>query len=266
MKLFDWFQKKPRRPFASELPATNLIISCPKSGRTWLRVMIGRVFVRHYGLSEENLFDLRHMTEAVSLPVARFSHDGTSTAEGLSLEQLETDKSELSDRNVLLLVRDPRDVVVSCFFQATRRKSHYKGDISSFVRSDNYGIRKIIHFYNIWEKNRSMPRSFTLLRYEDIHQQPCESLRTTLNFLGVQDATDDEIREAVEFGSFDKMKEMESADGLKHKKLRPGNKSDPESFKVRKGKVGGYENYLDAEDIAYCNDMMEKMHCPFGYR
>jgi hypothetical protein len=266
MKLFNWFQKKTPRPAASELPASNLILSCPKSGRTWLRVMIGRVFVRHFGLSDEMIFDERTMTEAAGLPVAGFSHDGTSNSAGVPLDELETDKRALADRNILLLVRDPRDVVVSCFFQATRRKSRFEGDISSFIRTDTHGIRKIIHFYNIWDKNRSIPKSFSLLRYEDMHHKPHASLRTALHFLGVDDATDEEIQEAVEFAAFEKMQKMESDDNLGNKKLRPGNKRDPESFKVRKGKIGGYEDYLSTDDIKYCNDMMEKMHCPFGYR
>jgi Sulfotransferase domain len=57
---------------------------------------------------------------------------------------LETDKSRYRGTKVLYLIRDPRDVVVSCFFQATRRKKLFRGTLSEFIRSDNYGIRKIV--------------------------------------------------------------------------------------------------------------------------
>lgn len=58
---------------------------------------------------------------------------------------------------------------------------------------------------------------------------------------------------------------MEREDTLRNKKLRPKKVGDPESYKVRKGKIGGFVDYLSAEDIEYCNQMLTTMHCPFGY-
>lgn len=205
------------------------------------------------------------MCLAAGLPPVDFSHDETSNSEGRPLDKFTVDRESYRDKHVLLLVRDPRDVVVSCFFQATRRKSRYEGDIKSFVRSDSHGIEKIIQFYKIWDAHKTTPKTFTLLRYEDMHAEPQKSLRKALHFLGAENITMAEIEDAIEFSSFESMKKMESKNSLNHKKLRPGNKRDPESFKVRKGKINGFVDYLSREEIDHCNTLLRELDCPFGY-
>ena len=102
----------------------------------------------------------------------RFTHDGSSNTEGRPWQDLDTDKSRYHGKKVVYLTRDPRDVVVSCYFQATRRKSLFHGTISEFIRSDKYGIRKIVAFNRIWHAARNVPEAFLLVRYEDLHVAP----------------------------------------------------------------------------------------------
>jgi len=227
--------------------------------------MIGRIFTQHYGLDNSKFFDEKLMSMAAGLPPVDFSHDETSNSEGRNLSDFTPDRSKYSGKNVLLLVRDPRDVVTSCFFQATRRKSRYEGDMQTFIRSETHGIRKIIRYYQIWKENQSSPDTFTLLRYEDMHEDSFDSLKKALAFLNAQNIPDSLLNEAIEFASFESMRKMEEANTLKHKKLRPGNKNDPESFKVRKGKIGGYVDYMNEDDISYCQEQLITMQCPFGY-
>ena len=60
---------------------------------------------------------------------------------------------------------------------------------------------------------------------------------------------DEELLDAtVEFASFDNMKAMERGNRFDRKLLRPGDPGDPGSFKVRRGKVGGWVEYLSEED------------------
>jgi hypothetical protein len=40
---------------------------------------------------------------------------------------------------------------------------------------------------------------------------------------------------------------------------------DPESFKVRRGKVGGYGEYLSTEDQQFAADAMTELDRRFGY-
>jgi len=61
------------------------------------------------------------------------------------------------------------------------------------------------------------------------------------------------------------MKKMEAAGAFDSKILQPGDVRDPESFKVRRGKVGGYREYLLSDDQAYAADALTKLDPRFGY-
>ena len=45
------------------------------------------------------------------------------------------------------------------------------------------------------------------------------------------------------------------------KRLTPRDKGDPETYKVRRGKIGGYVDYLSPDDVAFCHAMLER----YGY-
>jgi hypothetical protein len=41
---------------------------------------------------------------------------------------------------------------------------------------------------------------------------------------------------------------------------------DPESFKVRRGKIGGYREYLSAKDQLYAASALTKLDSRFGFQ
>jgi hypothetical protein len=48
--------------------------------------------------------------------------------------------------------------------------------------------------------------------------------------------------------------------------LAAGREGDPESFKTRRGKIGGYVDYLSADDVAWLNRRIDAELDPFyGY-
>ncbi len=69
--------------------------------------------------------------------------------------------------------------------------------------------------------------------------------------------SDDDIFEAVQYASFNNMRKLEQTESFKSQKLRPTNINDLESFKTRKGKVGGFTDYLGEADIEYID---QKIH------
>ena len=243
--------------------AKVFIVSFPKSGRTWLRVLIGKALCEKYGLDEQLIFDELKVTEAAGVLPTMYTHDGSSNTEGRHWRDLGAGKTPYQKKKILFLIRDPRDVAVSCFFQATKRKGLYKGTISDFIRDDCYGIRKIVTFFNIWHANQHVPEAFLPLRYEEMHADPAGNIRKALDFIGAGEVADEIIRRAVEYASFDNMRKLEEEGRFESKKLRPGKSRDEESFKVRKGKVGGFTDYLNAEDCAYVNGVMRELGCPF---
>ena len=96
-----------------------------------------------------------------------------------------------------------------------------------------------------------------------MHKNPGEVLVRTIKFLGCDEVDEYIIRKAVEFASFNNMKKMEKDRFFKSGAMRPANINDDESYKLRRGIVGGYESYLSEEDINYIDQVIKEMGCPF---
>lgn len=279
MGLWRNFRKLLKR--RKKWQADFFLLSYPKCGRTWLTLQIGRAIEQHFGLESPDLLKLSAMTEGrADLPQIRVTHD--SAPHRKRPHELPALKKKFAGRKVIFMVRDPRDVIVSYyfhktrrekprtfwFFQRRRRETHgpFTGTISEFLRFDIGGFDTLLRYYNLWAESRSLTADFLLVRYEDMHEDAERELRRVLDFLGLAEITDDEAREAVAFAAFDNMRKMEASEGTGSYKLKPADPSDDESFKVRKGKVGGYVDYLSDDDIAYLNRRMgETLSDIYGY-
>lgn len=238
------------------------LLSYPKAGRTWLRALIGKALVDHYGLPEAQLLDTPLLTRAAGLPVAAFDHDQSALKLGLRWQDMPTDRSAYRGKRVLLLGRDIRDNLVSAYFQATRRINVYAGPISAFIRDEAYGIEKMLAFYRIWAANRHVPTAFEFVTYEDLHRDAAGTLGRALAFLGA-DVPNAVLDAAVDYCRFDNLRRAELEDRFKNDALRPARSDDPGAFKVREGKVGNFGEHLSRDDIAYVDAANAARGCEF---
>lgn len=230
--------------------ADAYLVSYPKAGRTWLRALIGKALVDHFGLPERLMLDTEVLTGAAGLPVAAFDHDQTALVAAIPWQQMSVDRSAYRGLRVLLMARDVRDNLVSAYFQASRRINVYSGPISEFVRHDAYGVEKILAFYRIWEASRDIPAAFEFLTYEALHRDTAGTLSRALAFLGA-DVPRATIDAAVDYCRFENLRKAEVEDRFRNDALRPARAGDPEAYKVRVGKVGNYRQYLSADDVAF---------------
>jgi hypothetical protein len=242
------------------------VVSCPKSGRTWMRMMLGYVLCENYKLDKSDMLDTSKLTKEASLPSMNFTHAGTDFNEKtlpLSTSQL-TEKLLIpyAKSRVILLIRDPRDILVSSYFHATKRDLIYTGDISTFIRTDTFGIEKILKFYDIWYRYRWYPKQLLVIRYEDIHGDPENVLKRVLRFSGL-DFTDKLVESAIEYARFDNMQRLEKQKAFKDKRLTASDVNDLDSYKVRRGVVGGYADYLSDEDIQFLADRISRESTAF---
>ena len=81
------------------------IISFPKSGRTWLRVLIGKALRETFGLSGEDMLDTHRMTSAAGILRSRFTHDRSSHGFNYLYSNLPADKSRYRNKKVISLCR-----------------------------------------------------------------------------------------------------------------------------------------------------------------
>lgn len=252
--------------------ADAYVISYPKSGRTWLRVLLGKVLCLHYGLDEERLLDTPELSDRAGVLRTDFHHDESEIRDDLDYRSLPEDKRAYRGKKVIFLARDPRDVLVSSYFEATRRSFlfdgepiEFDGSLFEFVRSPVFGAKKIAAFYEIWAANRAVPKDFLLIRYEQLHAAPGDRLRDVLRFLGAGAVGREHVAEAVTYASFDNMRRLERANVFGDPRLRPGDPHEPETYKVRRGIVGGYVDYLSQADVAYINREFARRDSPFAY-
>ena len=245
------------------LPPQQYGMSYPKSGRTWLRAMIGHVLCARTGISHEYLLSTRLLIAAAGLQTLKWHHGGGSLKVNcVPWDALEFNHRLFDGKRILFLMRDPRDTLVSAYFHATKRIRVFDGDISTFVRSSERGILKWIAYHNMWHANRELLRSFRLVTYEALHATPVPTLRSAIEAIGLDDTTDAELEAAIEFARFENLKKLEEGAAVRKAALRPKDQDDPESFKVRKGRVGGYRQSLSDDDIAFIEDALAANPCP----
>ncbi len=74
------------------------------------------------------------------------------------------------------------------------------------------------------------------------------------------------LQHAIAYSDFDAARQREQAGASGDKLISARNLADGDSFKARRGKVGGFSDHLDKDDVAFCNATMARLHPAFGYR
>lgn len=245
--------------------ADTHIVSFPKCGRTWLVLMLAKTIEYHFGIQSRNPLKLRNLRRpGRGIPLILQHHDGGP--EFLRPDELERDKGHYRGARVVFLVRDPRDVVVSSYYQKTKRNINYSGSLQDYVYEPVGSTDTIVDFYNIWARNRDVPRDFLLMTYEGLHADTHGELRRLVDFLGLDAISDDNLHQAVEFCSFDNMRRLEAADEYRTGALAPRDPNDPDTFKTREGRVGSYRDQLGSEEIAHIDAVIDECLDPLFSR
>ena len=221
-----------------------VVVSYPKSGRTWLRATLTFYYEQRYGLEAPPLLEfanLHYLDRRV--PKIFFTHDDDPN---VGPDELERDKSRYRKKRVIFLARNPQDVCVSMYFHRKKRALDLDLPIFEFANGLRGGLRTVVEFLNIWADALALIRDSHCLSYEAMHSEPEKTLADALRFLG-EDPDSQAISVAIEKAHFDKLKAMERSGSFESGRLRPAEAEDSDSFKVRRGKVGGYTDYFDAE-------------------
>ncbi len=256
--------------------ADCVIVSFGKSGRTWVRVLLSRFYQQKHGLAERHLlvFDNLHRKNP-AIPTIFFTHDNyvkDFTGHG-------DDKADYYGKKVVLLVRNPADVVVSQYFQWKFRMRPRKKTINQyptgageveifdFVMRPQSGLKKIVDFMNLWADEAGRIEELHVLRYEDLRRAPEETLGRLLEFIGTPGSAE-QLSDAVDFASVENMRKLETKRTfwLSGSRMAPADRSNPNSYKVRRGKVGGYRDYFDDGQVTRIDTIIGERLSPFfGY-
>jgi len=247
-----------------------------KSGRTWVRVMISRYYQLVYKLPDNILMGFDNYTRLnSSIPKIFFTHDNYLRRYTGNVDS----KKDFYDKKTVLLVRNPIDVAVSQFHQwkfrmrpekkAMNNYPPHDAEISvyDFVKHEGQGLNHIIEFMNNWARELPHIKELLVVRYEDLRANPEQEMERIVEFLNLE-AIPEYLADTAEFASVENLrkKEQENYFWRSGSRVQAKDVNDPNTYKVRKAKVGGYRDYFDDNQVTELVAMVDSRMLPaFGY-
>ncbi len=241
------------------------VVAYPKAGSTWLRYLLGRYLQTRCRREEVYLFDgadrFGRCDRACEGPSMHFTHQPLVWA-GQTAADLHHRNviRPFARKRVILLARYPLDALISHWFQV-RASAKHDGreldlDLVGFITDPVWGLEKLIAFYNLWIRHSRDAREILLVRYEDLRSNTHAELERVLTFLRVG-LDDRAMQRAISDASFESMQRLEASGGGPRYRLSGisifagyEDPADLSSLHVRRGKVGGFRDYLSGPDCA----------------
>ncbi len=298
IKRVSYLEKKRNVQF---LIKDTILVSYPKSGRTWVRMMLTKLLV-DMGISNKEF----EMMLALHTQPKGLIRDFSDQA------------------RVIFLYRNIGDVVMSFFWESItsdRNGVMAHTSPSIFIKDKKFGLPNIAGFYNLWFNNAAHFKDHMFVRYEDLHNDTFNTMHNIVKFLSAkrvmptwsydhdkkipypgnpfESFSEEKLKNAIEYSRFENMKKIENDDGqenlLEHYKGNFGNKGvadvdaqanmmtrahtslrewlkekglDPHDLtkadqgRIRKGKINGYLEDLDLDDIAFVKEIESKINWP----
>jgi hypothetical protein len=233
-------------------PDDVLLAAYPKSGSTWLRLVVGQLLV-----GEELDFD---RTKTL-VPIVGQDASAAARLPGGGRLLKTHERYRPVYRKAINLVRDVRDIAISYYYHQLRQALFVGGQaefLEDFLAAkiDGYG-RWDAHVLSWIDSPLARGGGLCLVRYEDLKADPAPVLRAIGDFLGVP-FDDGAIAAAIEANTVGRMRQKERASTV----LQVRRKDIPV---VRAGKAHAWRTQLTPEQQALFLDRMGGALARLGY-
>lgn len=269
------------------------LASYPKSGNTWFRCFISALTNPTFSLNNletHGIFSSKGTFESIldldidSIPLNRTDemrreayrhrnaqaksqlfvkvHDACIVSPYDGLRQI----PEGITRATVYLVRDPRDVAVSLTNHNGKDHEHsvYKNicNVEAALVKQDKGNNQLYQPLSTWQNHyyswvEQDDLNVEVIRYEDMLDDPMETFSRAIRHMEL-DYTPEEISQAINATTFDKLKAKEEEEGFVEKP------SHTRSF-FNKGKKGRWEEILTPAQVAEIERVNEKAMRELGY-
>ena len=231
------------------------VVSYPKSGNTWLRLIVANLYFGHANYNNiENLIpDIYHTSESkfINKKLRIFKcHD----------------HYDFRFRRAVYVVRDPREVIVSAYFFAIKigvisKEYSRRKFVSEFLNgkfNSNFGswYQHIGSWYGAKDKN------ILFIRYEDLKKKPSSEILKIANFLKIK-VNKKKILNIIKKTSFKVLKDQEDKIRTNCVSL-PTNDSKVKFF--RAGKINSWKNFLTKDEAKKIKKLWGKNMRIFNYK
>ena len=245
--------------------ATGFLCSYPKSGRTWVRFALAHLLNAIHDLGRAvdlgSLFELLpNMDGHEADPgkdVSVYAYAERPDVPLLLSSHLPFQERLFSGRPIVFLLRSPLDVLVSNYFQKTRQDRTWAGELHAFVRDPGVGAPDLVRYVNRWADALRPPQAM-VVSYEGLRADPEQRFIGLAAHLGVP-CEPAEARAALAHASFPNMLASELRTGVRGYDY---DRRDPDARRVRRGRIGGYRDYLDADDVRHVADVCAEQLSP----
>ncbi len=232
-----------------------LICSFPKSGRTWIRFILANYFNEVYGFGcKINLHNVYNFTPSLNNRRAIFKSPRIfkgSMNPNVFSSHMQYNEKLVQKSKVILVLRSVPDTIVSYYFHNSKHHSKFTGDIKDFIRDDEQCLKKIVEYFNSWSPVAAKDYCL-VITYEALSVDALSNMAKFIEFLNLN-VDKRALENAIDSSSFDSMKEVEIRRGIAGHDY---DKSQKDARRVRRGKVNGYVDYLDSDDIEFINNYL----------
>jgi len=239
----------------------TFIVSYPRSGNTWTRFLIANLVYPQENVSFLNIEKLIPDTSSQSSRALKRTPRPRIIKTHCYFDH--------RYRKTIYIVRDPRDVVLSNYdFQRKYRQIEDGYPLDRYV--DDFICGRLVSAdWGTWRENvaswvytRGQEKDFLLVRYEDLQDDAVSELGRIAHFLGA-DASDSNLRQAVELSSADRMRKLEKQEQDNWIATKNRRKDIP--F-VGKAQSGGWKTNLPAECVQQMESAWGDVMNHLGYR
>lgn len=241
------------------LTENDTLLACyPRSGSTWLRFMLVEILVggpTEFGPTFRAFIPYvgRHRRAMRLLPGG-----------GRLIKTHERYRPAYDRSKVMLLVRDPRDALLSEY-----RHRGKPGSFASFLRGFLDGRHNPYNPFGPWgdhtrgwlDSPPARDGRLLVVRYEDLRQKTEQALHEILDFLGVS-SEPDRVEKAVADNRIDRLRQREE-------RAKAGAKGLPEKDRmVHTGRVEGWRELLTESHVSsieqFWGDVLERLGYPLS--
>jgi len=224
-----------------------ILVSYPKSGSTWIRfILCNYIFISE---NNPNTVSFREVDDlmpefGISNLTRRWPFDFIPRFVKTHWKWNPLFAGKMS----LLIVRDPRDTMVSYYNYRNKQVSKVtQEDFQTFIRSKKFGLEAWFKHLKSWEK-----KATCVIRYEDLKREGLKEISESFLKLRL-DINSEILSTAFENAAFDKLKANEKAHGMSKKNFF----SEGQMF-FNKGKTNQWVEYFSEKDLQYYQELKSK--------